>query len=34
VKLEYFSTGLLIAVFASLTWFAAYLVYKLFQGQR
>lgn len=34
MKLEYFYTGLLIAVFAFVTWFAAYVVYKLFQGQR
>jgi uncharacterized membrane protein len=34
VTLEYFYTGLLIAVFAVITWFAVYVVYKLYQGQR
>jgi hypothetical protein len=34
VKLEYFYTGLLIGVFAFVTWFSVYVVYKLYQGQR
>jgi hypothetical protein len=34
VKLEYFYTGLLAASFLAVTWFAAYVVYRLFQGQR
>lgn len=31
--LEGFYTGLLIVVAALITWFAVYVVYKLFQGQ-
>ncbi len=34
MKLEYFYTGLLVAVFAFVTWFAVYVVYKLYQGQK
>lgn len=34
MKLEYFYTGLLVAVFAVVAWFSVYVVYKLFQGQR
>jgi hypothetical protein len=34
VKLEYLYTGLLAASFVGVTWFAAYVVYRLFQGQR
>ncbi len=32
--LEFFYTGLLIAVFLFVTWFSVYVVYKLYQGQR
>jgi hypothetical protein len=32
--LELFFTGLLIAAVLTITWFAGYVVYKLFQGQR
>jgi hypothetical protein len=34
MKVEYFSTGLLITLFALLAWLSVYAVYKLFQGQR
>ena len=34
MKLEYFYTGLLATMFVIITWFAAYVVYRLFQGQR
>lgn len=34
MKLEYFYTGLLATSFLAVTWFAAYVVYRLFQGQR
>ena len=34
VKLEYFYTGLLALAFVAVTWFACYVVYRLFQGQR
>ena len=34
MKLEYFYTGLLVAVFAFITWFSVYVVYKLYQGQK
>lgn len=34
MKLEYFYTGLLASSFVLVTWFAAYVVYRLFQGQR
>ena len=32
--LETVYTGLLIGVFLVITWFAAYVVYKLYHGQR
>lgn len=32
--LELFFTGLLITAVGVITWFAGYVVYKLFQGQR
>lgn len=32
--LELFYTGLLVVVFAFVTWFSFYVVYKLYQGQR
>lgn len=32
--LEVFYTGLLVAVAAFITWFAVYVVYKLYQGQK
>ena len=32
--LEFFYTGLLVAVFLFITWFSFYVVYKLYQGQR
>lgn len=34
MKLEYFYTGLLVSSFVLVTWFGAYVVYRLFQGQR
>jgi len=34
VNIEYFYTGLLAAAFAGVTWFAGYVVYRLYQGQR
>jgi hypothetical protein len=34
VKLEYFYTGLLSLSFVLVAWFGAYVVYRLFQGQR
>jgi hypothetical protein len=34
VKLEYFYTGLLALSFVFITWFAVYVVYRLFQSQR
>lgn len=34
MKLEYFYTGLLVAAFVAVTWFGAYVVYRLYQGQR
>ena len=34
MKLEYFYTGLLASSFVLVTWFAVYVVYRLFQGQR
>lgn len=32
--LEIFFTGLLIATVVAVTWFAGYVVYKLFKGQK
>lgn len=32
--LEVFYTGLLVAVFLFVTWFAVYVVYKLYEGQK
>ena len=32
--LEIVYTGLLIVIFLFIGWFAAYVVYKLYQGQR
>ena len=32
--LEIFYTGVLVAVFLFISWFAVYVVYKLYQGQR
>ncbi|NOV99659.1 hypothetical protein HDG68_000527 [Isoptericola chiayiensis] len=32
--LEIFFTSLLVAAVVTITWFAGYVVYKLFQGQR
>ena len=32
--LEFFYTGILVLVFLFITWFAVYVVYKLYQGQR
>ena len=32
--LEWIYSGLLVAVFAFITWFSVYVVYKLYQGQR
>lgn len=34
MTLEYLYTALLIAVFVLITWFACYVVYRLFQGQK
>ena len=34
VVIETIYTGLLIAVFLAITWFACYVVYKLYHGQR
>jgi hypothetical protein len=34
MDIEVVYTTLLIAVFAVIGWFAVYVVYKLFQGQR
>ena len=34
VVVETIYTGLLIAVFLVITWFAGYVVYKLYHGQR
>lgn len=34
MKLEYFSTGLLIAVLAILAWVSVHAVYRLFQRER
>ena len=31
--LELFYTGLLVVVFLLVTWFAGYVVYKLYKGQ-
>ncbi len=32
--LEIFYTGLLVVVFLFISWFAVYVVYKLYEGQR
>ena len=32
--LELFYTGLLVLVFLFISWFAVYVVYKLYEGQR
>jgi hypothetical protein len=32
--LEYFFTGLLIAIAILIAWFSGYVVYKLYEGQR
>lgn len=32
--LEFVYTGILVLVFALIGWFAFYVVYKLYQGQR
>ncbi len=32
--LEFFYTGILVLVFLFITWFAVYVVYKLYEGQR
>ena len=32
--LEIFYTGLLVVVFLFIGWFAVYVVYKLYEGQR
>lgn len=32
--LEFVYTGILVLVFAFIGWFAFYVVYKLYQGQR
>lgn len=34
MDLEFFYTALLVLVFVVITWFAGYVVYKLYQGQR
>ncbi|MCW2668945.1 MAG: hypothetical protein QOD70_2322 [Frankiales bacterium] len=34
MKIEYFYTGLLVAAFLFIAWFSAYVVYRLYQGQR
>jgi hypothetical protein len=34
MDIEVFFTGLLIAVFMLIGWFAVYVVYKLYHGQR
>jgi hypothetical protein len=34
MSLEHFFTGLLAAVFVLIGWFAVYVVYKLYHGQR
>ncbi len=34
MKIEYFYTGLDIAVFLLITWLSLYVVYRLFQGQK
>ena len=31
--LEFFFTGLLVAAIVFITWFAGYVVYKLYKGQ-
>ncbi len=33
-KLELFFTGLLVLMFLIIGWFAVYVVYKLYHGQR
>jgi hypothetical protein len=32
--LEFVYTGILVLTFAFITWFAVYVVYKLYEGQR
>ena len=32
--LEFFYTGILVLVFLFISWFAVYVVYKLYEGQR
>ena len=32
--LEFFSSGILVLAFVVITWFAFYVVYKLYEGQR
>ena len=32
--LELFYTGILVLVFLFISWFAVYVVYKLYEGQR
>ncbi len=32
--LEFVYSGMLVLVFAFIAWFAVYVVYKLYQGQR
>ena len=34
MMLELVYTGILVGVFLLITWFAIYVVYKLYQGQR
>lgn len=34
MSIEYFYTGLLGLSFLGVTWFAGYVVYRLYQGQR
>jgi hypothetical protein len=34
MDIEFAYTALLVAVFAVIGWFAVYVVYKLYQGQR
>ena len=32
--LEFFYTGILVLAFLFISWFAVYVVYKLYEGQR
>lgn len=34
MKIEYLYTGLLVVACLAVAWFAVYVVYKLYQGQR